>query len=278
MRVKASRSVCLLLVLAGILPGCNRVEHDWRKAQAADTVTSYEQFLARHPNGQFVELGRKRIVELKWAAAVRENTAAGYEMFVKEFPSSPEAEEAKRHLVELEWELATREATVEALEGFDKKWPSSGRSIEVREKVRALKELILGSRLVELTFLEWIAFGGIQARINNQALLKQSAFAASDTMIMKVGQLEWKRIRNGIGFEFVQRWDSPYVVAGNHLPDVAFRNGWIAIINGDVQYGEGLQVKVAGRIVDFKDESIGLVPSETAALLYSFRSGKWVKS
>ena len=81
------------------LAGCHREQSDWAKVRAANTVQSYEQYLAKYPNGSFVAQAEARLAQVEedqdWQKASATNTPEGYQAFLRQHPQGKWAEEAR---------------------------------------------------------------------------------------------------------------------------------------------------------------------------------------
>jgi hypothetical protein len=95
----ALRLSVLALASALAVAACSRVQGDWRSAQAADTVESYNQFLAQHPDSEFAKDARTRIAmileEQDWKKAASSDTLEAYQEFLANHPQSKWAGEAR---------------------------------------------------------------------------------------------------------------------------------------------------------------------------------------
>lgn len=81
------------------LAACSREQQDWRAAEAADTVESYDQFLERHPDSELVTAARTRVAQLtedrEWSQAGSADTAEAYREFLAHHPNGKWAQEAR---------------------------------------------------------------------------------------------------------------------------------------------------------------------------------------
>lgn len=89
----------VLLIPLAILAACSREADDWRAAQAADTVASYERFVRDHPASARVTEARRRAAQLAeeedWRRAQEEDSLQAYQIFVSQHPESRFAPEAR---------------------------------------------------------------------------------------------------------------------------------------------------------------------------------------
>lgn len=86
-------------VLSLALAGCSREKSDWRSAQAADSLESYQQFIDEHPDSSQVATARERLQQLAeekdWRAAAAADQVQAYEQFLAQYPSGKWAKEAQ---------------------------------------------------------------------------------------------------------------------------------------------------------------------------------------
>lgn len=91
--------VTLFAVSLLSLSGCSRERSDWRSAQAADTLESYQQFIDAHPDSARVTNARERLAQLAeekdWRAAAELDTLEAYERFLAQYPRGHWAKEAR---------------------------------------------------------------------------------------------------------------------------------------------------------------------------------------
>ncbi|HEX6317189.1 MAG TPA: SPOR domain-containing protein [Gemmatimonadaceae bacterium] len=88
-----------LAIALTVLSGCSREKIDWKSAEAADTVESYDHFLARHPEGELATQARARIAQLNeeraWKRASAADTPEAYRQFLAQHENGKWAEEAR---------------------------------------------------------------------------------------------------------------------------------------------------------------------------------------
>ena len=99
-RVRAAGGARLLGLTALLLiAGCSRERIDWKSAEAADTIQSYNRFLERHPDSELAPQARARMAQLTedkdWQRAVAADTVAAYEDFLSRHSAGKWAEEAR---------------------------------------------------------------------------------------------------------------------------------------------------------------------------------------
>ena len=96
-RPRSARLCLAFLALLAITACTDRRE--WRTAQAADTLESYEGYLAANPAGEYVPLAQRRLIELKeqrdWRVATEIDTADAYRAFIDAHPKGKWVREAR---------------------------------------------------------------------------------------------------------------------------------------------------------------------------------------
>jgi hypothetical protein len=87
------------LLLGGAV-GCATVEGDFQAATEQDSIEAYQDFLKRHPNGEYAskaEQSLKTLVEERaWDEATAANTQAAYEEYLRRYPEGSRSQEARR--------------------------------------------------------------------------------------------------------------------------------------------------------------------------------------
>ncbi len=98
MRAVTRATVAGVLILA-MLAGCSREKIDWKSAEAADTVESYDRFIERHPDSELATQARARVAQLNedrdWKNATATDTADAYRRFLAQHDGGKWAEEAR---------------------------------------------------------------------------------------------------------------------------------------------------------------------------------------
>jgi cell division septation protein DedD len=98
-------SQTLVLIAATLcvgLSGCSREQRDWRSAQAADSLESYDQFLQLHPDSERAAQARSRLLQLTeerdWQRASTTDTADAYKQFLNQHGGGKWSAEARIRL------------------------------------------------------------------------------------------------------------------------------------------------------------------------------------
>lgn len=116
--------------------GCATTGRDWERAQLSNTLSAYEDFLAKHPESTFTSEARRRIDEFNnWAEAQHVNTTAGYDAFLAKYPHSTFAAEARTRSDQLSWAEAQRVNTTAGYAEFLAKHSETTFAAEARRRI-----------------------------------------------------------------------------------------------------------------------------------------------
>lgn len=97
------RLVTLLSLLSVLLllGGCGELQ-DWRTTQRTDTLESYQSFIERYPQSQYVPVAQRRLTDLEeqrdWLIASESDTAESYRNFINAHPKGRWTREARVRL------------------------------------------------------------------------------------------------------------------------------------------------------------------------------------
>jgi hypothetical protein len=138
--------VTCLLTTAVTLWGCSSVEDDWSKAQAANTVAAYQQFLSKHPTGQHSVEASDRVRSLQdeeaWTQAKQANSPEAYRDYLQKQPTGTHVKDAQDAVTAAQrasdWTTAQSTGTVGAIQDFLKKYPEGAEADQARARLSAL--------------------------------------------------------------------------------------------------------------------------------------------
>ncbi len=122
---------CLLLAI--LVTACSRHDAIWEQARDEDTVTAYEAYLERYPEGPRAAQARSRVraleVEEAWGDARVRDSRSGYEAFLETWGDSDFAAEAGDRLAAIDrrdaWRSLAATDDVSALETFVERHPDA---------------------------------------------------------------------------------------------------------------------------------------------------------
>jgi len=136
----------IIVVSALALFACSNPEKDWEIAQRDDTPEAYLEFLARHPDTEYLEQARTRVAELKvvraWERAEFRDSQTGYQDFIERFPDSAQADTARQNLADIErdtiWATLEDADSSEVVLAFMRDYPDAPQLAEAQALLEAL--------------------------------------------------------------------------------------------------------------------------------------------
>jgi outer membrane protein assembly factor BamD (BamD/ComL family) len=140
--------VTLVLLTAATLWACSSAQEDWNKANTANTVAAYQEYLSKHPTGEHSTEAGDRLHSLQdddaWSQAKRANTLDAYRDYLQKQPTGAHVKDAQDAVTTLQRavDLKTAESTgtVAALQDFLKKYPTGAEADEAKAKLGALSD------------------------------------------------------------------------------------------------------------------------------------------
>lgn len=116
--VRPAGQLCLLLVLALLVPAC--AGRAWRAALAEDTASAYHRYLREHPDSSYADEAKAHLAFVR----VRSRpTPAAFQSFQHDFPDSPLLDLLRPHLEGVFFEQARARGTAEAYRAFLAQFP-----------------------------------------------------------------------------------------------------------------------------------------------------------
>jgi cell division protein FtsN len=136
--------VCV--VVAGSLWGCGSTEADWQRANAAGSLTAYQAFLDRHPNGPHADEARNHILVMQddqvWLQAQNVNTPESYQQYLLKEPNGKRARQANERITGFvrgaAWKDAQSNGSAAVLEAFLQKYPQGPEADDARAMLQKL--------------------------------------------------------------------------------------------------------------------------------------------
>jgi hypothetical protein len=161
-------TICALAAVAlalAIIP-TTRDEIHWRWATTANTIRSYQGYVATHPYGKFVQQAETKATALRgdqapYDAALRTGTEASLRAFLADYPGHTNEAAAQHALKDITekraFERGMKDKTIAAMSGFIKNYPKTA-FVEkaVAEIWRSLSEQFPEKEFTSSTTLESI--------------------------------------------------------------------------------------------------------------------------
>ena len=98
--------IVLVFLFVGPLSASDK--GDWSKAMKLGTVVSFEEYLTKHPTGDWASSAKTKVAELEYQDARKRNTLAAYQAYLQRFPESTLVPMAKAEMEKLVLEGATK--------------------------------------------------------------------------------------------------------------------------------------------------------------------------
>jgi outer membrane protein assembly factor BamD (BamD/ComL family) len=187
----------------------------WEKTQAQNSITVYEDFIKKYPDGNYTSLATQQLEILRYNSVKEQNTIISYEAYLQKYINSPFATEAKQKLDDLIFKKAVTEGTIQSYENFVKQQKNSPHLSEVNQ------------RLDDLYFKKVQAVGTIQAYESFLTHRKKSKYNL--TANQQLDDLYYKKAEADgtiLSYEsFLNlRKNSKYILMANqHLDDLYFK-------------------------------------------------------
>ncbi|MAF83933.1 MAG: SPOR domain-containing protein [Gammaproteobacteria bacterium] len=123
-----------------VLAACASPEKDWNLATRDDSQNAYLEFLAKHPNSEFVAQARIRIDELKviraWERAEFKKSLTAYQVFIDKYADSEYVATARERVYVIQrddhWEEILKDSNKAAVEVFVKTYPDAPQTPEAQ--------------------------------------------------------------------------------------------------------------------------------------------------
>jgi hypothetical protein len=140
-------SVFLAVLIAGCAAtpkedweeGRSKIEvQDWKEAMRINTVKSYTDFLAKHPDSDFSRSAKSKIEIMDWEEAKHINTVQSYTDFLGKHPDSDFSRSAESKIEVMDWEEAKRINTVQSYMDFLGKHADSDLTRDAKSKIEVL--------------------------------------------------------------------------------------------------------------------------------------------
>ena len=136
--------VLVMSVAAGV-SACSSVEavrDDFAVAESRGGIADYQEFLRKHPDGDYAAWAKQRIIEVQrnrdWSNAMAANTIEAYQAFIGQYPQSLQAEQARGKIKSLDWQQATKSNSIAGYEAFLQKYPGTSEAISAQSAIGRL--------------------------------------------------------------------------------------------------------------------------------------------
>lgn len=136
-------SFCGALALAA----CGTAQKDWTNASSANTVSSYQAFLDKHPKDEHAQEAQTRIAVLRddaaWQTAQSGNSSSSYQAYLQTEPKGAHAQAARDAMGGFDranaWKMAQSDGSATALQGFLQEYPQGSEADQARQRLAAIQ-------------------------------------------------------------------------------------------------------------------------------------------
>ena len=155
----------------------------WENTQTLNSISVYEDFLKKYPDGKYTELAKQGLEQLVFLNAKQQNTEKAYEDYLKKYPDGKNSEFAKQSLEQLEFSNVKQQNTVKAYEDFLLKHGQSTFATEASTKLRSLRFDVLNSHPTIAGCEEFLHFYSSGSDVDTaNKLLDQLSFKESEKL------------------------------------------------------------------------------------------------
>jgi hypothetical protein len=127
----------LVVFMAVIAVGCvDEDKQDWKKADTANTVEAFEDYLLAHPDGKYAVQAGERIDDLDWQEAQAADKVGALEGYLQGHSDGRHAVQARERIEELNWRQAQAANTIAAYRQYVASYPA-GRFVPQAEETIA---------------------------------------------------------------------------------------------------------------------------------------------
>lgn len=149
------KAICLiitLIFLCVIFQGCDFDKREWERANKKNTIESYQYYLQKYPEGNFVVQAQDKIEMIEWRNVQGSKTIEPYQKFIEHYPEGKYTTTAKSYLENLLYNAVLKEPSVDYLEYYFAEYPEGNYTDAMmginrhREKVRQLRDIIRSSK------------------------------------------------------------------------------------------------------------------------------------
>jgi hypothetical protein len=91
MSLLAVLTIMLLIMVFGCATAksVKKDNSDYRKASKENTVTAYEEYIEKYPEGEHSEEAKQNLIKMEWEKTKKANTIEGYRIFIKKYKEYP---------------------------------------------------------------------------------------------------------------------------------------------------------------------------------------------
>ena len=127
-----------------IMGGCASMDNDWKMAKTKNSVMGYREFIKQYPESQYAGEAKSGIDKLDYESACRDDSISSYERYLKKHSNGNFVEDAREKLMfkqaQAEFDKAVQKDTIEGYELFVKNYPDTLYIDQAKGAIKQLQE------------------------------------------------------------------------------------------------------------------------------------------
>lgn len=119
------KTVSVIVLALWLLGACSTDEKNWQNAKLLMTTQAFEEFIANHPESEYLDSAKFYMEQIAFEASLSENTESAYMHFMDQFPNSVYCDSVHVLLEQLDFGETLETNTIAAYIAFIKQYPDS---------------------------------------------------------------------------------------------------------------------------------------------------------
>jgi len=118
----------------------NRIEElMWQKKQTEDSISGYEEYLKKYPEGKFAPEANQRLHDLYWERTFANVNRASFELYLKKFPEGKYSKNAEYRIERFIWaEAEDKKTDVDLYRNYLDRYPAGQYADKAKERIEEL--------------------------------------------------------------------------------------------------------------------------------------------
>ena len=129
----------LSFALMLLMVACSPEKRDWEVAETAGSLYSYNEYLAKYPQGEFADSARRKIEELEFLDCQTTSTVEAYQAYLARYPNGPFSAKAREGWDDLDWLAADQQWSLPAWRQYLTGHAEGKHAGEARTRIEALE-------------------------------------------------------------------------------------------------------------------------------------------
>lgn len=133
------KSSILVLSFLMLIFSCNNAKKEWEKTQQQNTVESFNSFIEKYPESEFIQEAKLKIIDLEWEKTLKDNNIKSFKAFISKYPVNKYLDEANAKIEKFEWAHVLANPNLDTLYYYIKKYPKSPNILQAKEEISKIK-------------------------------------------------------------------------------------------------------------------------------------------